>query len=70
MDIIAISQNILIVWWAIIVILWVIAMLYVIMILMKINYILKDVKYRYNTAMSLLFSPFEFVSNLLHKFSK
>jgi len=70
MDIITISQNILIVGGALIIILGVIAMFYLISILIKINSMIKDMKHRYDMTMNLLFSPIEFVANLFNKFSK
>ena len=70
MDIIQISQNILIVGGAIIIILWVIAMLYIIMILIKINAILSDVKEKYNLVTGFLFKPFIIIETLISKFVK
>ncbi len=70
MDIIQISQNILIVGGALIVVLWVIAMLYIIMILMKINSILSDVKEKYDIVTGFLFKPFVVIETLLSKLIK
>jgi len=70
MDLIQISQNILIVGGALIIILWVIAMLYIIMILIKINSILSDVKEKYNIVTGFLFKPFVVIETLISKFIK
>jgi len=71
MDIIlAISMNIIIIWWAIITIFSIIALVYIIKILFKVNTILKDLYQKYNLITGLLFKPLNIITHFINKIQK
>ena len=68
MDILTISQYILTVGGAVVIILLAISLIISILIWLKLYALVKDMKYRYDLAVGMLFKPFEFVNHLLNKF--
>ena len=69
-EILTISKDIIIIWWAIIMILGVIISLLVIKILLKIDFMVKDAKQKYELVTWFMFKPFNVVNHFISKLTK
>lgn len=69
-EILAISQNIIMIWWSILICLWIVVMILVISILLKLNSIITDIKQKYFLAMVVFSKPIIILEKLIKAFKK